>query len=129
MEHRIFGIPLLTALIVVALPLVAFAAYTILTMTGQVTVQESITVTPTMFTASMYPGESYTQALTLSNASSVAVDVSFTSIISPVTTEVTLTAPNKVTVPATGSATAQVSVVASKSAAPGAYSVSIGLTR
>ncbi len=129
MKRRIFGIPFLAALIAVAVPLVAFAAYTILTMTGQVTVQESITVTPTTFTASMYPGESYTQSLTLSNASSVAVDVSFTSSISPVTTEVTLTAPNKVTVPATGSATAQVSVVASKSAAPGAYVVSVGVAR
>lgn len=116
-------------LVLVALPLVAFAAYTILTMTGQVTVQESITVAPTTFTASMYPGESYSQSLTLSNASSVAVEVAFTSSVSPVTPEVTLTVPNKVTVPATGSITAQVSVVASKSAAPGAYVVSIGLTR
>jgi hypothetical protein len=129
MKYRILGIPVIIAVAAVLIPLVAFAAYLIVTLTGQVTVKESITVTPTTFTASMYPGESSVQSLALSNASSVATDVSFTSSISPVTSEVTLNAPNKVTVPATGSAMAQVSVVASKSAAPGTYTVSIGLTR
>ena len=129
MKRRIFGIPILVALIAVSLPLVALAAYTILTITGNVTVKEPVTVSPATFEAEFYAGETYTKALTLTNSSSVAMDVSFTSSISPVTTEVSLTAPNKVTVPATGSATAQVSVIASKSAAPGAYVVSIGLTR
>lgn len=128
MKYRILGIPWLVALAAL-IPLVALAAYTIITLTGEVTVQEAIGVTPTTFSATMYPGETFTQALTLTNAASVSIDVSFTSAISPATAEVTLSAPNKVAVPGGGTAIVDVHVVASKSAAPGAYSVSIGLTR
>ena len=108
---------------------VAYAAYTIITITGEVTVEEAITVSPGSFTATMYPSETHTATLTLSNAASVGIEVNFTASVSPASPEITVAVPAKVTVPATGSATADIDVRASKSAVPNTYTISVGVTR
>lgn len=129
MRKKIFGVPIVVVVIALVIPLVAFAAYTILILTGEVTVSEAITVTPTSFTASMYPAETVTETLTLTNAGSIAIEVNFTWSIDPVGPEITVTVPAKVTVPGAGSTTADIKVAASKSAVPGSYSISVGVTR
>ena len=129
MKRKLLGMPLIAIALMVAIPLVALAAYTIITITGQVTVQEAITVSPATFSANIYPGETFSQTLTLNNASNVNIDVSFISSITPVTTEVTLSAPNKITVPSLGSTLTNITITASKSAPPAIYTISLALTR
>ena len=108
---------------------VAYAVYTIVSVDGTVTVEEAITVAPETFTVTLYPAETVTETLTLSNAGSVGIEVNFIATVDPVDPEMTVSVPAKVTVPAEGSTTADIDVIASKSAVPGTYTISVGVTR
>ena len=113
----------------IALIGVAYAVYTIVSVGGTVTVEEAITVSPETFTVTMYPAETVTQTLTLSNIGSVGIEVNFVTAVDPVSPEMSVSVPAKVTVPAEGSTTAEIEVKASKSAVPGVYTISVGVTR
>ncbi len=108
---------------------IAYAVYSIISVTGEVTVDEAITVVPMSFTATMYPAETVTETLTLSNAGSIAIEVDFIYTVVPTDPEISVSGPTKITVPATGSITADVDVDATKSAAPASYSISVEITR
>ncbi len=130
MKHRIFGIPILAALIVaVALPLVAFAAYTIVTLVGVYKVTEPITISPSSWTIGapgvpFYAGETSTKDVTVTNAASVPIEVDLVETISgPSPAEFTVTFTKKVTVPALGNAVVAVSAKAGKSITPGEYTL------
>lgn len=129
LRRRLFGVPLAMAVLMGLGIGAVLAAYVIITVPGEVTVEEAITVSPTSFTATIYPGESHAEALNLSNASSVSLDVSFTASIDPATSGVSVSIPNKVTVSGGGSAVANITISASKSAPPGIYVISIDLER
>ena len=86
-------------------------AYTALTSTGEITVEECLSfVGPSTFSVSLYPQESETVQLTVANASSQAIGVDLLSTVTPDPGAKGLTVgiPNKITAPAIG----QVVVVA-----------------
>ena len=122
---------LVVTLLVIAVVGGAAYAYKILTVTGEVTVKEAISVVgDTTFSFSLYPQESASKQFTLANASSINLDVSlnYTCIPDP-GNNISVTLPNKVSVPATGQANFTVQATASKSAEPKGYSISISIER
>ena len=123
---------LVSVLLVSALLYGAIYAYRALTSTGQVEVQEALSfVGASTFDVSLFPQESQTAQLTIANASSVAMDVDLTSEVvpDPGAKGLTVTIPNKITVPATGQTVVNISITAGKSAEPQVYSVSIFFDR
>ncbi len=75
--------PILVLLILLLLSGTAYAAYLITTITGEVKVEEAITVKPVSFTMTLYPGESKSQEIELTNDSSVDIAVSLEVTASP----------------------------------------------
>ena len=122
---------LLVTVLVIAVVGGAAYAYKILTITGEVTVKEAISVVgDTTFSFSLYPQESASKQFTLANASSISLDVSLNYTCTPAPgNNISVTLPNKVSVPATGQANFTVQVTASKSAEPKSYSISIDIER
>ncbi|MFH1547676.1 MAG: hypothetical protein ABIC57_04260 [bacterium] len=113
---------------------VVFAAYTIITITGETTVTEPISVSPSSFTIGgpgdlFYPTDTRTVTITLTNAASNGIEVNFVTQVSPIDPEIDVAAPAKVTIPAMGNTTADIEITASKSAAPQTFSISVGITR
>ena len=107
-------------------------AYIALTGQGQIIVVEPLSwVGSNTFTVSLYPQEGITVTLTLANDSSVALETDFTYTIipNPVGKGLTVTLPNKLIVPATGQASFNVGITASKSAEPGTYNITIEVNR
>jgi len=66
--------PILVLLILLLLSGTAYAFYLITTITGEVKVEEAITVTPVSFTMTLYAGESKSQEIKLTNDSSVDIE-------------------------------------------------------
>lgn len=122
---------LLVTLLVIGVIGGAAYAYKILTITGEVTVAEAISVVgDTTFSFSLYPQESASKQFTLANASGVSLDVNLNYTCTPDPgNDITVTLPNKVTVPAIGQANFTVQVTASKSAEPQSYSIAINVER
>jgi hypothetical protein len=107
-------------------------AYQALTGQGQVTVIENLSwVGDSTFEVSLYPQESTTETLTLANASSVSMDVDIINTITPDpgTKGMTITVPNKVTVPAGGQISFDTTITAGKSAEPVTYTITFGVER
>jgi hypothetical protein len=107
-------------------------AYQALTGQGQVTVVENLSwVGDNTFTVNLYPQESTTETLTLANASSMSMDVDITNTITPDpgTKGMTITVPSKVTVPAGGQSSFDITITAGKSAEPIAYTITFGVER
>jgi len=107
-------------------------AYQALTGQGQVTVIENLSwVGDSTFEVSLYPQESTTETLTLANASSVSMDVDILNTITPDpgTKGMTITVPNKVTVPASGQVSFDITITAGKSAEPVTYTITFGVER
>ncbi|MFA7101417.1 MAG: hypothetical protein WC196_06815 [Bacilli bacterium] len=107
-------------------------AYQALTGQGQVTVIENLSwVGDSTFEVSLYPQESTTETLTLANASSVSMDVDIINTITPDpgTKGMTITVPNKVTVPASGQVSFDITITAGKSAEPVTYTITFGVER
>ncbi len=136
MNKRIFGIPFLAVLVMVlAIPVIAFAAYAIMTIVGTYNVTEPITISPSSWTVGtpgvpFHAGETSIKDVTVTNAASVPIEIDLVETVTgPSPAEFTVTFTKKVTVPATGSIVVAVTAKASNSTAPGAYTVSIGTTR
>jgi len=120
---------LLTPLIALLAIGVVYAAYTIINITGEVQVSEAITVSPTSFAVGLYPAESVVEVLTISNAGSEAIEVNFVALVTPPNPELSVSVPTKVTIPASGSELASITISASKSLEPGLFTVEVGVTR
>ena len=127
-----FAKSLAIALIALLITLGAVWAYTALTSTGDVTVEENLSwVGSNTFSVSLYPQESDTVSLTLANASVIDMDVDLTSTVTPDTGAkgLTISLPNKLTVPGSGQIAFDVDIVAGKNAEPQAYTVEILIER
>lgn len=121
---------LLVTLTLMAIVGIGAWAYTALTSEGTVTIDECLSwVGTNTFDVQLYPQGSDTRTLTLANASPDDIDVDLISTITPDLKGVTVSIPNKVTVPATGQASFDVVVNASKSAEPLVYQISILVER
>ena len=132
LKRKLWGIPVIV-LVVVSLMAIAGGAYayTVLHVTVDVEVQEPITlVGPDTVQVSLYPQESRTVTFTLANASGIGmqVDILITVIPDP-GSDLTITVPNKVTVPALGQIPFDVVVEAKKSAAPVNYVITVVIDR
>ena len=127
-----FAKSLAIALIALLITLGAVWAYTALTSTGDVTVEENLSwVGSNTFSVSLYPQESDTVSLTLANASVIDMDVDLTSTVTPDpgAKGLTISLPNKLTVPGRGQIAFDVDIVAGKNAEPQAYTVEILIER
>lgn len=103
-------------------------AYYALTGTGEVTVEEALSfVGPSSFSVSLYPQESAVESLIVANASSLNMDVDLLSTVTPDPGPkgLTIDIPKKITVPAIGQATVNITITAGKNAEPNTYTVSI----
>lgn len=114
----------------VALLVVVGGVYAYLALTGTVrlTIQEPLSfVGPNAADVALYPQEQTQATFTVANASSVALDVDLTYSITPDPTGkgIVVQIPNKITAPAGGQVAVTVTITASKSAAPGAYTITI----
>ena len=105
-------------------------AYKALTAEVETTVDECLSfVGENFFEVSLYPGESDTVEITIANASSVSIDVSLISTITPTGKGFSVSIPNKITAPALGQVSFDVGVSASKSVEPGIYYLTIDFDR
>jgi len=107
-------------------------AYTALTGTGDITVEESLSfVGPNTFSVSLYPQESDTAQLTVANASSIDMEIDLLSTVTPDpgAKGLTVDLPSKVTVPGSGQVVIDITITAGKNAEPQVYSVSIEIMR
>jgi len=108
------------------------AAYVALTATVDITVEECLSfVGPSTFSVSLYPQGSETVQLTIANASPDSMDVDLLSTVTPDPGPkgMTVDIPSKITVPATGQTTIDITISAGKSAEPGSYTVTIEIVR
>jgi uncharacterized membrane protein len=122
--RRVAGIAaVVLALLVVPL---AVVGYRIMTVEGVVTVEEAIQVDPETFAVSLYPGESHTETVTVSNLSSSNLAVSLTTTSTP---GIITSVPTGMAVPGKGSVTFNIVVAANAGAAPGIYEVHIATAR
>lgn len=105
-------------------------AYVALTGTIDVTIEENLSfVGDSSFSFTAYPAESTTQTITIANASSNPMEVDITYSILPVTSELSVTMPNKITVPGVGEVDIDLVVSSSKSIAPSSYIVTYEIVR
>lgn len=106
-------------------------AYIALTAVGEITIEEPLSfVSGSTFEVELYPQESISHDITVANASSLDLVVDLISTISPDPGGgLTVNVPNKLTIPATGEATASILIVAGKSAPAGVFSIEIGFDR
>ena len=103
-------------------------AYTALTGTGDITVEENLSfVGDSSFSVTLYPQETDTAQLIVANASSLDMDVDLLSTIDPDpgAKGMTVDIPAKIVAPAEGQITVDIVITAGKSAEPGSYTVSI----
>ena len=123
---------LVTMLILVVTGGSIYAIYTALTATVDITVEECLSfVGPSTFSVSLYPQGSETVQLTIANASPDSMDVDLLSTVTPDPGPkgMTVDIPSKITVPATGQTTIDITISAGKSAEPGSYTVTIEIVR
>lgn len=107
-------------------------AYTALTSTGTVTVKEPLSfVGSSTFTIDIWPQQTLSAQITVANASPTDLSVSLSSVIVPDPGQkgLTVTIPNSVSVPGNGQVPIDIQVVASKSASPGAYTITMTIDR
>lgn len=133
MKRKLFGIPVAVVILAVAIPLVAFAAYRVLTFQGTITVAESVTTTaPLTWTATLYPGSSDVHSIILQNAGPTPVDVALGASVAPSGQGVSVSLSSAtLTIPSTGQkqATFTVTTLASTSVTPGSYTVTATVDR
>ena len=122
----------ISVLIVTLVLFGAVQAYIALTTTGEVVVKEALSfVGESTFSVSLYPQESTTATVTVANASSLPMEVNLLSSVNPDPggKGLTVSIPNKITIPAVGQVGIVITVAASKSVTPGTYLVTIEIDR
>lgn len=119
---------LLLAVALLALLFVtAIGAYLIITITGNVQVEESITITPDSFAMTMYPGETQIQEIEIVNSSNidVTVDINFT-VSSP---EIIVTVPDFVDIGPNGTEIFDIEIFAPLDIEPSDFTITIEISR
>lgn len=127
--HRKLAAVLVSLAILLVVAGTAYAAYLFLTTSGTLDVSEAIAITPPAFTLTAMPGETVSQQFTVSNAASAPLTVSLAETVVPSPTDVTITLPRNITVPATGSVVVDMVIEVATDAAPGTYTISINWSR
>ena len=121
---------LLVTITIMALAGGSVLAYTALTGTGEVTVNECLSwVGENTFNVSLYPQEVKVVNLTLANVSSVAIEVEITSDVSPRPKGLTVDIPSSIIVPAVGQQMFSITITADKDAEPNTYTVEFEIAR
>jgi len=133
MKKRYLGFPLLWYLIITLIVTSGALAYQIFSGRVEVTVQEPISKVGTWeFTDDLYPKQSKAYTVTAANASPTdSFDLTILYTISPDITgkDITVSVPNKITVPAGGQASGDITVTLGKSAVPGKYTITFSPDR
>lgn len=107
-------------------------AYYVLTITGEVTVEEAIGIEePTTFSVTLKPNETDIRTFTVTNTSSEAVEVMFEANVSPSGQGVTAeTSPDdNLNVPGNGSAQFTLTIEAENDVVPQTYTVTVDIDR
>ena len=107
-------------------------AYVALTSTGEITIDECLSfVGDNTFSVSLYPQDSEVVQLTVANASGNDIEIDLLSTIDPDpgAKGLTVDIPTKVTIPATGQGTIDITITAGKSVLPETYVVTIEVDR
>jgi len=127
-KNKSRGLSGLWALVLLALliPDAIGTAYRIITVQGEITVEESIIVIPESFAIVMYPGEIHDEVITLTNISPVDLTVTPAYTV-PIGLDVT--GGSSVTVPANGSVNLTLNIAARTDIEPGLYTVDVGVYR
>ena len=120
---------LVTLLLLVVIP-GSVLAYRALTAEIEVTIPECLDfVGPSSFQVVLYPGETETVQITISNISSVSLEVDLISTVTGGTGGLTADIPKKITVAGKDETTVSINMLASKGAAPGNYLITIDFER
>lgn len=130
MKHFILGHRvILGTLLILFLLTSGVYAYVALTGHVEVTVSEALSfVGDSDFSLQLYPQEQQTMQVTVANASSVDMEVDINYTVTP-SGHITVSVPNKITAPAHGQISFDIAVSASKSVAPGVYSIDYAIAR
>jgi len=119
----------LITLLILMMTAGSILAYKALTAEIEVTIPECLDfVGPSSFQVVLYPGETETIQITISNISSVSLDVDLVSTVIG-GTGLTVNIPKKITVAGKDETTVSINMLASKSAAPGTYLITIDFER
>jgi hypothetical protein len=107
------------------------AAYTALTMTGEVSITESLSwVGDPSFTVQLYPQEETVQSATIANASATGITIDVLSTVDPDPgNDVTVDLPNSVTIPGSSSTSFDITISASKSVPPVSFTITLNVDR
>ena len=120
---------LLVTLVILTMTAGSVLAYRALTAEVEVAIEECLDfVGASTFNILLYPGETDTVQITVSNLSSVDIEVDLTPTIEGAS-GLTVDIPRKIIVPAIGEIIIDIDMVASKSAEPGAYFITIDFER
>lgn len=130
MKKKLFT-PLGVFLLILTLSISAYAAYRIVTIVGQLGVQEAISIVEVpSFQVNLYPQESTSQIFTLKNDSSLPLTVSLGYICNPSEGQnLKITVPNNVEVPAQGQNQFVIQIEAKKSCVPGSWDIEVYVER
>lgn len=121
---------LLVTLLILAMTAGSVLAYKALTAEIEVTVEECLDfVGPSSFQILLYPGETETVQITISNISSVSLEVDLVSTITGGAGGLTVDIPKKITIAGKGETTVNINMLAGKSAVPGTYLITIDFER
>lgn len=107
-------------------------AYHVLTITGEVTVEEAINIEePTSFSVTLKPNETVVKSFTVTNSSSETIEVTLETDVSPSGQGLTVeTSPDdNLNVPGNGSAQFSLSIEAENDVVPQTYAVTIDINR
>ena len=105
-------------------------AYKALTAEIEVTLEECLSfVGDSSFQVLLYPGETETVQITIFNQSSVSLEIDLVSTVTGGTGGLTVNIPKKITIAGKDEATVSINMLASKSAEPGTYLITIDFER
>ena len=121
---------LLVTLLILAMTAGSVLAYKALTAEIEVTVEECLDfVGPSSFQVLLYPGETETVQITISNISSVSLEVDLISTVTGGAGGLTVDIPKKITIVGKDETTVSINMLAHESVAPGNYLITIDFER
>lgn len=128
---KLLKVIIVVALIILLVSAVGVWAYTALTGTVQLEVQENLSfVGESQFELESYPGQTLYQEVTVANASPDDMDIDVGYLVMPGPgSDLSVNTPKNVTVPGDGEATFEITITISKSAAPMFYEINYEIIR